>query len=54
VIRRAPWNGTESDESNQPLALLHTTVRKYGTVYNTVAPATALEGTMVRRAMTGD
>ncbi len=40
----------ESDESDQRLALLHTNVRKYGTVSNTVSPGTDLRGTLVRKA----
>lgn len=39
----------DSDESDQRLALLHENVRKYGTVFNTVAPGTALAG-VLRRA----
>jgi uncharacterized OsmC-like protein len=38
----------DSDESDQRLALLHTNVRKYGTVFNTVAPGTDLQGTLTR------
>lgn len=38
----------DSDESDQRLALLHTNVRKYGTVSNTVAAATALDGSIRR------
>ena len=44
----------DTDESDQRLALLHTNVRKYGTVYNTVSPGTALEGAMVRSTATAD
>ncbi|MDO9598328.1 MAG: OsmC family protein [Azoarcus sp.] len=39
----------DSDESEQRLALLHDNVRKYGTVFNTVAPGTELTG-VLRRA----
>lgn len=39
----------DTDESEQRLALLHENVRKYGTVFNTVVPGTALRG-IVRRA----
>lgn len=39
----------DSDESEQRLALLHDNVRKYGTVFNTVAPGTQLSG-VLRRA----
>ena len=38
-----------TDESDHRLALLHDNVRKYGTVYNTVAPGTQLSG-VLRRA----
>jgi len=38
----------DTDESDQRLELLHTNVRKYGTVYNTVAPGTDLQGTVRR------
>ena len=34
----------------QRIALLHDNVRKYATVFNTVAPGAALEGTMYRAA----
>lgn len=39
----------DTDETDQRLELLHTNVRKYGTISNTVAKATKLEGT-IRRA----
>ncbi len=39
----------DSDESDHRLELLHDNVRKYGTVYNTVAPGTRLAG-VLRRA----
>ena len=39
----------DSDESDQRLGLLHENVQKYGTVFNTVAPGTQLEG-VLRRA----
>lgn len=38
----------DSDESDRRLELLHENVRKYGTVFNTVAPGTKLEGTLQR------
>lgn len=38
----------DTDEPDRRLALLHENVRKYGTVYNTVAPGTDLEGVMIR------
>lgn len=40
----------DSDESDARLELLHTNVRKYGTISNTVARATALTGTLRRKA----
>lgn len=41
----------DSEESDQRLELLHTNVRKYGTVFNTVAPGTQMSG-VLRRATT--
>lgn len=38
----------DTDETDQRLELLHTNVRKYGTVFNTVAPGTELRGTLRR------
>lgn len=38
----------DTDEDDRRIALLHDNVRKYGTVFNTVAPGTALAGTMRR------
>lgn len=40
----------DSDESERRLALLHENVRKYGTVFNTVAPGTQLSGVLVRKS----
>ena len=40
----------DTDESDRRLELLHTNVRKFGTISNTVAAATALTGRIVRRA----
>ena len=39
----------DTDESDHRLELLHENVRKYGTVFNTVAPGTSLEGTLARK-----
>jgi uncharacterized OsmC-like protein len=39
----------DTDESDQRLDLLHRNVRKYGTISNTVAEATALQGTIRRK-----
>ena len=36
----------DTDESARRLELLHENVRKYGTVYNTIAPGTQLRGTL--------
>ncbi len=38
----------DTDESDHRLELLHNNVKKYGTVYNTVAPGTILTGVMRR------
>ncbi|MEO5806445.1 hypothetical protein [Devosia sp.] len=40
----------ETEENDHRLALLHTNVRKYGTISNTIAAATTLTGTMRRRS----
>jgi uncharacterized OsmC-like protein len=39
----------DTDEDDRRLELLHTNIRKYGTISNTVARATKLDGT-IRRA----
>jgi uncharacterized OsmC-like protein len=39
----------DTNETDQCLELLHTNVRKYGTISNTVADATKLEGIIRRR-----
>jgi uncharacterized OsmC-like protein len=41
----------DTDEADHRLALLHDNVRKFGTVFNTVAPGTELTGTL-RRTVT--
>lgn len=41
----------DSDESDQRLELLHKNVRKYGTISNTVAEATMLEGSIRRQGV---
>ncbi|MEX2353600.1 MAG: OsmC family protein, partial [Gammaproteobacteria bacterium] len=38
----------DTDESEHRLELLHDNVKKYGTVFNTVAPGTVLQGTLKR------
>ena len=40
----------DTDESDQRLELLHTNVRKYGTISNTVASATRLDGSVRRKS----
>jgi uncharacterized OsmC-like protein len=40
----------ETQESDQRLSLLHTNVRKYGTISNTVAKAVPLEGVIRRKS----
>lgn len=39
----------DTDESTHRLELLHTNVRKYGTISNTIALATKLEGVIKRK-----
>lgn len=39
----------DTDEDDRRLDLLHTNIRKYGTISNTVAVATKLEGTIRRK-----
>lgn len=39
----------DTDETDRRLDLLHTNVRKFGTISNTVAAATSLTGRIVRR-----
>ncbi|MGV3572823.1 MAG: OsmC family protein [Ramlibacter sp.] len=39
----------DTDEEDRRLDLLHDNVRKFGTVFNTVAPGTDLSGTLRRR-----
>lgn len=43
----------DTDDSDQRLELLHKNIRKYGTVSNTIAAATELQGT-IRRARPED
>ena len=38
----------DTDEDNRSLDLLHHNVQKYGTIFNTIAAATKLEGKIVR------
>lgn len=42
----------DSGESEQRLELLHTNVRKYGTIFNTVAASTNVAGTLRRKVET--
>ena len=39
----------DSDETDHRLNLLHDNVKKFGTVFNTVAPGTVLEGVLRRK-----
>lgn len=39
----------DSDESDRRLELLHDNVKKFGTVFNTVAPGTQLSGVLRRK-----
>jgi uncharacterized OsmC-like protein len=39
----------DTDEPDRRLKLLHDNVKKYGTVFNTVAPGTALSGILRRK-----
>jgi len=39
----------DTEEPDARLALLHDNVRKFGTVFNTVAPGTSLQGVLRRR-----
>jgi uncharacterized OsmC-like protein len=41
----------DTDESDRRLNLLHTNVRKFGTVSNTIAAAVRLEGTIRRKGL---
>jgi uncharacterized OsmC-like protein len=40
----------DTDESDRRLELLHDNVKKFGTVFNTMAPGTQLSGVMLRKA----
>ena len=40
----------ETDEVDHRLELLHYNVRKFGTVFNTIAPGTELKGALRRAA----
>lgn len=39
----------DTDEAEHRLSLLHENVKKYGTVFNTVAPGTDLSGLLIRK-----
>jgi hypothetical protein len=41
--------GGDTDEPDRRLDLLHDNVRKYGSVFNTVAPGTELRGQLRRK-----
>ena len=40
----------DTDETDQRLKLLHENVKKYGTIFNTVAPGTDLQGVLIRKS----
>ncbi len=40
----------DTDETDARLALLHRNLQKYGTIYNTLAGATELSGTIRRKS----
>lgn len=40
----------DTDEDDRRLELIHTNVRKYGTIYNTIAAATKLDGIVRRKS----
>ncbi|WP_341889742.1 OsmC family protein [Variovorax sp. YR752] len=42
----------DTDEPDRRLDLLHDNVRKYGTVFNTVAPGTEISGVLRRKVLT--
>ena len=42
----------DTDESDHRLELLHDNVKKFGTVFNTVAPGTSLTGVLMRKEAT--
>ena len=42
-------DSVRSGARQRPLELLHDNVRKFGTVFNTVAPGTALSGVLRRK-----
>lgn len=44
----------DTEETDQRLELLHSNVRKYGTVFNTVAPGTDLSGQLRRGALAAE
>lgn len=39
----------DTDEPDHRLALMHQNIRKYGTIYNTVAASVTLSGTLTRK-----
>ena len=41
----------DSEESDRRLQLLHDNVKKFGTVFNTVAPSTQLSGALRRKSL---
>lgn len=49
MVRIAYQIVVDTDESDQRLDLLHRNLQKYGTIYNTLAGATELVGTIARK-----
>lgn len=43
----------DTDESDHRLELLHTNIRKFGTIFNTLAAATRLQGRILRGRVAG-
>ncbi len=50
MIRIAYEITVDTDETDARLDLLHRNLQKFGTIYNTLAGATELSGTIVRKA----
>ncbi len=42
----------DTDEEERKLALMHENIRKYGTIYNTVAAGTPIRGELQRQTLT--
>jgi hypothetical protein len=48
MLKQLPLSGADRIIADCRLDLLHSNVRKFGTIFNTVAEATKLEGWIVR------